>query len=249
MISSLERGLRMIELLVENENLTVSESARLMGLNRSVTHRFLATLHNLGYVSQGDRSQYKLSMKLFELGSRVVDHTEIRTIARPFMQSLVEIGNETVNLGMLDRQDIVTIDTLAGKELLNFYSPIGSRWPANTHAMGKAILAFCDLKVQQAYMDPAQIDSQDTNTIADSGTFLAEFEMIRRQGYTIDNEGWAIGLKCVAAPVFDHTNEPTYAVSISGPANRMTPAIIDNLSRDLIQYCRKISERLGSNRN
>ena len=249
MISSLARGLQIIELLAENKNMTVSESARLLGLSRIVMHRFLATLHRLGYVRQDNRSQYNLSMKLFEVGSRVVNHTEILTIARPFMRDLVETHNETVNLGIMDRQETVVLDSLSGKEIFNYYSAIGSRSPAYSCAVGKVILAFSDLKVQQAYVSNILFETQTPTTITDPGAFIAELEMIRREGYAIENEERTAGLKCVASPVFDYTNEPTYAISISGPTYRMTHEIIATMVWDLIQSCRVISKELGSNRD
>ncbi|BBO73197.1 DNA-binding transcriptional regulator KdgR [Desulfosarcina widdelii] len=249
MISSLARGLRMIELLAENGQLTASESARMMGSSRSVAHRFLATLHKLGYVRQDERARYALSMKLFELGSRVINHSEIFTTARPFMQRLVQSHGETVSLSILDGQDMVIIDTLTGRKLFNYHSTVGSRTSASSHAMGKVILAFRNREDQEVYADAVHLDSCLPCTTNDSGAFLSELDGIRRDGYATDDEKWAVGIRCVAAPVFNHTNEPAYSIGVFGPTNRMTSVVISKLSFDLIQSCRVISKKLGSSRD
>ena len=152
-ISTLEKGLQVIELLARNKSLSVTEVANELGQNRSASHRFLATLHELGYVHKDSRSRYRLSLKLFELANGIDDIDEVRSITRSFMRELSATHGETVNLGRLEGNDIITIDTVLGTEVIKFDSKIGDRSPVHTLAMGKAILSFRSEAEQDAYIE------------------------------------------------------------------------------------------------
>ena len=97
-IRSFAKGMNVLELLSDNEALTVTQVAKLMNINRAGSHRFLSTLKELGYADKDDSSRYYLTSKVIELGMKVLDRFEIRKIARPFLQELSAKFNETINL-------------------------------------------------------------------------------------------------------------------------------------------------------
>ncbi|MEJ2286350.1 MAG: helix-turn-helix domain-containing protein, partial [Desulfobacterales bacterium] len=101
-----------MELLSNNDALTVTRVARLMNVNRASSHRFLSTLKELGYVDKDDSSRYYLTTKVIELGMRVLDRFEIRKIAHPFLQELSAKFNETINLGYFNAEEVLTIDKI-----------------------------------------------------------------------------------------------------------------------------------------
>ena len=243
-ISTLEKGLQVIELLAKNKSLSVTEVAKYLDQNRSASHRFLATLHELGYVLKDDQSRYRLSLKLFELGNRIDDVDEVRSIARPFMRELSSTHRETVNLGRMEGNDVVTIDTVLGPEVIKFDSRIGERSPVHTLAMGKAILAFRSKEEQKAYAEAARFAKLTPKTIASKTAFKKELEAIAKQGYSMDEEEWCMGLRCVAIPIFNDT-EPSYALSVSGPTSRMTPEKVAAIQAELLMVSRTISQKFG----
>ncbi|MCG8637776.1 MAG: IclR family transcriptional regulator [Desulfobacterales bacterium] len=239
-ISTLEKGLQVIELLAKNKSLSVSETAELLGQNRSASHRFLATLAELGYVLKDSRSRYRLSLKLFELGNQIDDIDGIRSITRPFMRELSATYGETVNLGRLEGNDIITIDTVPGTEVIKFDSKIGDRSPVHTLAMGKAILSFRSDAEQDAYIETAEFKVLTEKTIVSKADFKAELKKIRDRGYAVDDEEWCLGLRCVSIPVFNN-DPPSYAISVSGPASRMTPEKIEILKGELLLISRTLA--------
>ena len=95
-IASLEKGVKILELLAVHEELTVSKVAELMDLNRAGSHRFLATLRELGWVEKNEQGRYQLTFRILELGMAVANRFEIRQVARPFMQTLSTASRETV---------------------------------------------------------------------------------------------------------------------------------------------------------
>jgi len=140
-IASLEKGVKVLELLADQKALTVSQVAVSLGLNRAASHRFLATLKDLGYVEKNDDNRYQLTFRVLELGMKVVNRSEVRQEARDFMQELARISNETVNLGYFDGRQILHLDKIDSCEILRIDAPLGSRTPAYCTALGKAILA------------------------------------------------------------------------------------------------------------
>ncbi|GAB6063428.1 IclR family transcriptional regulator [Deferrisoma palaeochoriense] len=246
-VGSLEKGLRILELLADRGELSVSEVARSLDLNRSAAHRFLATLRELQYVTQDPRSlRYRLSMKAFEIGNRVANVVEIREVARPYMRDLAARHGETVNLGFWDRGDVVHVDKVESRETLRVDAPIGSRVPAHTVALGKAILAFRPPEEQEQYLVSAKLEPRTPNTITNPSILRRELQQVRERGYAIDNEELCLGLRCVAAPVFDYSEHPAYAVSLSGPTLRMTDEKVARMQKDLKEVCGRLSRQLGA---
>jgi len=244
-ISSLAKGLSVLELLAEKQALKVSDVARHLGQNRAASHRFLATLKLLGYTEKDDDDRYRLTFRVLELGMKVANRNEILRIVRHYMTELSQAFNETVNLGYFDGQDILHLDKIDSKEVLRMDSELGSRAPAYCTALGKALLAYLPVEQREKYLQKQRLSPHGPNTITSRKLLQREISRIRDLGYAVDNEELAPGLRCVAAPVFDHTGRARYAVSVSGPAVRMTFERIEQIQTQLASICDKISARLG----
>jgi len=242
-ISTLEKGLQVIEALAENKSLSVTQMAKLLGQNRSASHRFLATLEELGYVIKDSQSRYRLSLKLFEIANKIDDVDEIRSIVRPYMRELSNLHGETVNLGRLEGNDIITIDVVLGTQVIKYDSHIGERSPVHTLAMGKAILAFRSEQEQDQYTAEASFTPRTKNTITNKAVFIRELERIRLQGYAMDDEEWTLGLKCISIPILNNPL-PSYAISVSGPAQRMIPEKIKHILSDLTRVSNTLANQL-----
>jgi DNA-binding IclR family transcriptional regulator len=245
-IGSLAKGIKIMELLAEQKQLTVSGVAKLLGSNRAASHRFLATLRELGYVEKDEEDRYRLTFKVFELGMKVANRFEIRQIARPLMQELALAFRETVNLGHFDGKGILHVDKINSLEILRMDSPIGSRAPAYCTALGKAVLAFLPREEFERFLSRATLKPHGPNTITTKKLFRLAVEDIRHRGYAVDDEELSAGLRCVAAPVFDHTGRAAYAISVSGPSLRMTPKRIEDIHPLVQKICRQLSQQLGN---
>jgi DNA-binding IclR family transcriptional regulator len=180
-----------------------------------------------------------------ELGMKVVNRHEVLRVARPFMLELSTAFNETVNLGRFNGIDILHLDKIDSREILRMDSETGSRAPAYCTALGKSVLAFLPENELEKYLKGARLKPQGPKTITSRPQLRKELEQIRLRGYSVDNEELASGLRCVAAPVFDHNGRATYAVSVSGPVMRMTMKRIETIHPVVRQTCRRLSERLG----
>jgi DNA-binding IclR family transcriptional regulator len=247
-ISTLAKGLRVMELLAEKEELTVTAVARHLGYNRAGSHRFLATLRELGYVDKGADDRYFLTFKLLELGMKAVNRFEIRRVARSYMHELSLAFKETVNLGYFNGKNILHLDKIDSTEILRMDTPIGSQAPAYCTALGKAILAYQSHGDLSAYLNRVKLKTHGPNTLTSKRQLRRNLDEIRARGFAVDNEEMAAGLRCVAAPVFDHTGSAFYAISLSGPSLRLTHARIEQIHPLLQDVCNRLSRKLG-NRN
>jgi DNA-binding IclR family transcriptional regulator len=244
-INSLEKGTRVLELLAEKGELSVTKVAEHLGLNRTGSHRFLATLRELGYVEKNQDNRYQLTFKILELGMRMANRFEIRREARPYMQELSLAFRETVNLGFRDGLDVLHLDKIDSLEILRMDSPVGSRAPAYCTALGKACLAFLPQNELNVLLNGVKLKLYGPNGITSKKRLRQEFEKIRNQGYAIDNEEMAYGLRCVAAPIFDHTGLPRYSISVAGPAMRLTEKRMQQVQKTLTKACSELSRRMG----
>lgn len=241
-IGSLEKGVRIIELLAEHEAMSVSEVAAALDINRSSSHRFLATLRELGWVSQGeDDNRYRLTFRILEQAMKMADRFEIRRVARPCMQQLAALSGETVNLGYWDGHAIVHLDKIDSPNILRIDARIGSHVPAYCTGLGKSILAHLPESERESYLSELCL----AGAALSADDLRADLANIRERGFAVDDEEMAPGLRCVAAAVFDHTDFPRYALSISGPAMRLTLEQVGDLGPQLRKITDTLSTQLG----
>jgi len=244
-INSVEKTLKILELLAEKGELSVAEAASKLGMNRSTCHRFLVTLRELGYVVQNTLSHYRLSFRIFELGNKVADRLQVRQIAHPYLKELSNLFNETINLGYWDNNEIIHLDKIDSSEILRIDPGIGSRVPAYCTGLGKAILAFLPEEDLNNFLKSVPLKDMTPNTITKKEKLVQELEQIHKQGFATDREELCIGLRCVASPVFDYTNYPSYSVSVTGPSSRMNKEKITVIKEEIKRICRELSKNLG----
>jgi DNA-binding IclR family transcriptional regulator len=200
----------------------------------------------LGYVEKTSQGQFQLTFKVLELGIKKLEGFEIRHIAHPFMQEIAFEFGETVNLGHWDGNAIVHLDKINSKEILRLDVGLGAVAPAYCTGLGKAILAFLPTQEVDEYLTNVSLEPISSKTITDIEKLRKEIACTRKRGYAVDNEELSKGLRCVAAPVFDYTGKPAYALSVSGPSHRMTKTKIKEIQAKLVPLCRQLSRQIGS---
>ena len=243
-ISSLEKGLNVLSLLAEHGPMSVSRVAGALGYNRAGAHRFLSTLRELGYVQQTPGGEYEPTFKILELSTKVASRFEIRKSASLFMRHLSATTKETINLGFIQGTDLVHLDKIDSPELLRMDPEIGSRAPAQNTALGKAILAFLPPEEFESFCSRADWTALTPRSSTTREVLIQELDRVRQHGWAMDNEELCLGLRCIAVPIFDHADYPRYAISISGPAMRMSDDRIPRMRDDLIAVSRELSQKL-----
>lgn len=247
LVKSVERTLKILEVLSDySDGLGITELSDKVNLHKSTVFRLLSTLINRGYVTQDlESSKYKITFKLFELGSKKVDKLDLLKSSKPYTRMLMESVNEVVHLIIRDEAEIVYIDKVEANNTISMASRIGKRNPMYCTATGKAILAFLPEEEVLKVWNSSKIVKMTGNTITDFILFKKELHNIRQNGYAVDNEENELGVRCVAAPIFDFKGDIAAAISISGPVNRITDDKIDFISNEVIKYANLISVEIG----
>lgn len=247
-VRSVQRALTLLRtFLVHDGEVSAAELSKATGLDPSTVFRLLATLEAQGFVEiNHGTAKYRPGVVLLELGSRFLKNNDIRSRSIEWLERLRDEFGETVHLTILDGNEVVYLEKLAGLHPIGFMSSrVGDRNPAHCTGVGKALLAhLSDEDLARRYPD-GRLKRYTNQTITDLEELRAELARVRSRGYAIDLEEHEVGVKCVAVPTFDHRKSAA-AVSVSGPVDRMDDHIArENLISTLIEAAARISEQMG----
>jgi len=245
-LSSVANSLRLIKAFSEDEyEIGISDLAKRLGLAKSTVHRLASTLLEAGILEQNPADgKYHPGLALFELGTMVRRKMDFTMEARPFLRTLMEKTGETVHLAILDHDSILYIITHESKQALRMGSKVGTRVPAHSTAVGRALLAFQpDEEVERIIA--RGLPASTPRTIVDAKALHRELATVRARNYAIDDEESEIGLRSIAAPIRIYSGAVIAAISIAGPVHRMTRKALLGWSRELVDAADAVSQRLG----
>lgn len=245
-VKSADRVMAVLDLVAERGSLSFGEIAARLELPKSSAHALLQTMHARGYLGFDEESKaYRLGTRIWELANAHHGIEDLRTVIKPLMDALVERTGETVQLAILEGIEAVYLEQSQSPHPMKLTSRAGVRLPAHTSAIGKALLASLDPTEAERRLDGAALVRLTDNTIGDVPRLLEELERVRRQGYSLDNEEFAIGLRCVAMPVLDAQGKAVAAISVSMPTPRYNRTVMANARKALAQTVGQATERLG----
>src|SRR4051794_25224716 len=247
-VGALLHGLAILDLSSPDERvLTVGEMARRLGVHKSSASRLAATLSAAGYLDPaGAPGRYRLGSKLLGLAALAAGGDALPQVAIPVLEGLVSECGETGHVAVLDGVEVVTIAVVDGWRSVRMHSTVGKRSPAHTTAIGKALLAALpDDEVARRYRG-RRLERRTRHTIRSLDGLLAHLAEVRECGFAADAEELEPGLRCVAAPVADHTGAVVAALGLSGPADRLTPAVAAKLGREARATAAEVSVALGA---
>ncbi|MBO8141951.1 MAG: IclR family transcriptional regulator [Firmicutes bacterium] len=248
LVNTLINGLRILETLAfaERPSLGVTEIANRLRLHKSTVLRLLATLEHERYVEQDPETrEFRLRMKLFEIGSSLLARVSLTSVARPFLEELGRLAGEVIHLAILDEGTVIYIDKVESKHTIQMYSRIGRRSPVHCTGVGKALIAYLSDEELDRIIEQHGLKRYTQNTITDKEALKRHLAQIRSQEVAFDNEEHEPGIRCVAAPVRDYTGKVIASISVAGPTLRMTPERAQALVEPVQHAARRVSEELG----
>jgi DNA-binding IclR family transcriptional regulator len=246
MVRTVQRAIEILDLIADEGPLGVSEISRILELPKSSTHNILETLVvNRLLEKDMERNSYVLGSKLVQLGNHAQESLEVKRIAAPVLRKLNRELDETVHLTVLDRDEVVYIDCLESRKRLRAYSVIGVRAPLYCTAVGKAIMAYLDQEDLDRIIKTQGLAAFTPATITTRGRLKTELAETRRRGYSVDNAEHEEHLRCVGAPVRDHSGTVFAAISVSGPSQRIMVKSVPGIAQKVVAAALAISEGLG----
>jgi len=246
-ISSLQRALDILSLFgSQSPELGITEIAKALNLHKSTAAGLVYTLQRNGYIAQNpENRRYHLGLQLIERAGVLLDQIEIRKIAMPELEHLRDWSSESVNLAILEENQVIYIERLLTDKSLGFRNHIGKRaWPHST-ALGKAILSHLPPHEARAILESYPLESMTANTITDIDALIGQFKAFYDQGYAIEREENEIGGLCISAPIHNHSSNPVAAVSVSFPLSRLDETMIATYGTKILEVARRISVKLG----
>lgn len=242
-----ETGLRTVQRAIdilycftlEEQELSLTEIANKISLAKSTTTRLLSTLEQNHLVAKDPLTlKYRLGEGIYYLGYVAGKSMKIREIARPIMEEIRDKTRETVNLYVLEENSRVCVEQCEGLHSIRHIVKIGEKLPLWTGAEGKVILAYQSLSFQQKIF--AQVPSKERLTC-----LKEEIEKIKLQRCALSIDEREVGSAAVAAPIFNIHGEARACLSVSGPANRFTPEVVEKYKLLVQEGAKVISEKLG----
>lgn len=243
-VKSLGKVMRVLDAFsTTNRTLSLTEICHVADLPKSTAHRLLATMRDVGLLDQdGPRDQYRLGMKLFELGNTVLANMDLYREARPFADALTRQGGQAVHLAVFDGYRAIVIHRAdASPEA----SPtLVEQAPIHCTSVGKAILAFQPEPIVDRII-AAGLERFTDSTITDPAALRRELAVIRGRGYSIDEAEHQPGLRCVGAPIRSKAGQVVAGISITGPAWRLPLAEVEGIAKLVMHHAKGISTALG----
>ncbi|WP_118987888.1 glyoxylate bypass operon transcriptional repressor IclR [Photorhabdus sp. CRCIA-P01] len=248
-VQSLSRGLTLLEYISESPGgIALTDLAQQAGLPNSTTHRLLTTLQQHGFVRQiGDLGLWVIGSHTFIVGSSFLQSRNLLALIHPILRRLMEDSGETVNLAILDHSEYeaVIVDQVQCNALMRMSAPIGGKLPMHASGAGKAFLSTLSDNQLVQLLHKKGLHSYTQHTKTTPPSLKENLEQARKQGYSFDDEEHALGLRCIAACIYDEHHQAFAAISISGPVSRITDDRVTELGASVIRAAKEISKEYG----
>ena len=248
-VQSLDRALEILRLLGSEPEMRVTDLARRLEVHKSTVFRLLSTLQEHGLVEQTPTTEkYRLGYGLVRLAGAVVAELDLARASRSVLQELATRTGETVNLAILQGEQVVNIDQIAAPNLVVNVNWVGKQTPLHATSNGKVLLAYLSEDERRRLLDRS-LPRLTPRTITDPRILEKQLHRVLTDGYAFTLEELELGLNAVAAPVYAADGRVQAAVSVAGPSYRVTPQRLSDLGEMTKDAAAAISRRMGYIRN
>jgi IclR family transcriptional regulator, KDG regulon repressor len=250
-VTSVERALSILELLAsKHQGLSTSQISRLARLPKSSTSYLLRTLVGRGYVRrEAETGQHTLGIRVLSLGGQAMQGMALREVAMPHLRQIVETTRMGAHLAILDHYDAVYVERIESPGFIKMDIWNGRRVAPQATAVGKALICRLERQEVQEIAALHPLSPISPKTIVTLPHLLEELTAIRRRGYAIDDEEHAVGVRCVAAPVFAASGDVVAAIGVSATVSQLNDDYLPSVGNIVRTAALKLSAQLGSRRN
>lgn len=245
-VQALDRALGLLRSLAKTDEATLTELALRTGMPPSTAHRLLMTMQRHDIVGFDESTQHwMVAVEAFRIGSSFARRTNVVQAGRAVMRALMEATGETANIGIIADGDVVFISQIETPRTIRAFFRPGTRGPMHASGIGKALLAELPREEVERILQTKGLPSFTPGTLTSPGDLHADLERTRTRGWSIDNEERNIGMRCLAAAIFNEHGEAVAGISISGPAARMSDEKLGEFGPLVKRAARKVTEAIG----
>ena len=246
-LATVEKTLDILEYLSHHrEEHGLQELGKALHIPKATLFRYLVTLEGRGYVRRTPTNgRYSLGFKILELSDSALRSSTLHELALPRMRELLDRFQETVNLAVLEENQIVYVQILESPRPFKMVAQVGARDFPHSTSLGKAMLAFLPEEEVERITHATGFPKRTEKTISSLHQLREELAIIRRRGYAIDAEENEEGACCVGAPILDRRANVVAALSFSGPMPHFSSSLIDEMGAALVELTGQISREMG----
>lgn len=250
-IPAIERTMEILELLSdveEHSGIGFEDILKITGLPRSTAFRILSTLEGKSFVEKSDSEKsirWKIGKGLIRIGLKEISKMNIRSEAIPVMKWLSDETDEYVQLGVIYQGKVMYIEHIKRLKQLSMYAELGSLLHVNLSAAGMVLVSNLSSTLIDQIISENGLPQNTENTITSPEEFKNELNKVKKNGFAIDDQMYAIGIRCIAAPIYDYSGKAVAAIGISGFVNNISGEEFERKKNAVIEAGYKISERLG----
>ena len=245
-IKSLDRAMEVFEFLSEAQGQPLTKLAKDMSQSPATVYRILVTLEGRGLVEFDAVDQvWHIGPRAFIIGSRFLRRTSLVERARPVLRDLMETTGETANLGIEQNGHVLFVSQVETHASIRAFFPPGTLSRLHASGIGKALLSQMDDARVDKFLSEAPLESFTKFTLTDRESLSADLATTRHRGFSIDGEERNLGMRCIAAPVFDIHGEAIAGISVSGPTSRVSEEEIPNLSAAVRAAASELTAAIG----
>jgi DNA-binding IclR family transcriptional regulator len=247
-VQVIERMFTLIDVLASREEaMTLKEISEKAGLHTSTAHRILNDMVLGRFADRPQPGSYRLGMRLLELGNLVKGRLNVRDAAIVPMRELHKLTQQPVNLSMRQGDEIIYVErAFSERSGMQVVRAIGGRAPLHLTSVGKLFLAADDPQRIRAYATRTGLQGHTKNSITELETLERELSRVRQSGQASDNEELELGVRCMAAGIYDDQSQLVAGLSISSPSGRMDDAWMPKLKETAKQISQTLGYRVGS---
>jgi IclR family transcriptional regulator, KDG regulon repressor len=232
-------------IVASNKSLGVTEIAKTLSLSKSTVFGILKALQDTGFIAKSKTTKkYAVGQELTKLSKIVLQGDVLAMIARPFMERLVELVDESVFLCAREENIVKVIDTIETNKTLKISAPIGTKFPITSAAFCKAFLSSMDDSKTRDFLIERGLPKYTENSITDVGAYLEEIAKVRQKGYSLDFEEYHMGVRGIATLILAK-GYPITSICILGFTGSMTEDKVNDMAKHLMSTAAEISDRLS----
>jgi len=246
-IHSLDKGLEVLELVAANgEDVGLSDLTKKLKWDKSTVFRLLTTLIRRGYVEQyPDTKRYRLGFRILHLGGQLFRTLDLPRLSREVLAQLVNATGEAAHLATLHENQVIVIAQKESPERMAVNAHVGTIEPLHATALGKAILMQMPETMLGNVVKNIEYTAYTANTLTTPRALVENVQRARSVGYAVDDEEFTPEVRCVAAPALLPSARRFYALGISGPSSRVTPARIQMIAERVMGAAEQFTQLFG----
>ncbi len=246
-VPAVDKAFRLLGALSESsEPLGVSQLARTLGLGKSTVHGLVTTLESLGIVEAGNGTKrYRLGAGLYALASRSAGQRDLRELARPALEHLAAVTEQTSFLGVPAEDHVTILDLVHGRPTMSISAPIGSAIPLLAGAVGKAVVSAWDERRRAVFFTDVRLPAFTANTVRDTTLYKEAIEKAAVDGAATDIDEYVDGMRAAAAPIFGPGRQLVAVIWVAGFSRHVDRERLTEIATEVARHAAEVSRLLG----